>query len=79
MTTKTMWQGWWGVLSLFATPLTLLYNLIPRAKFNALPPPQPGFRPPRDVGSPIFLRPGALGLLALPLLWLVLVVIAQSG
>lgn len=64
MTTRTMWQGWWGYLSFLITPFTLLYNFVPRSKFNKLPAPQGGFRPPSDPGKPIFLRPGALGLLA---------------
>ncbi|MDI5961915.1 hypothetical protein [Streptantibioticus silvisoli] len=75
MSTRTMWQGWWGYLSFLITPFTLLYNLSPRSKFNKLPPAQGGFRPPSDPGKPIFLRPGALGLLA-PLFVLFVVMIA---
>ena len=76
MTTRTMWQGWWGYASFLITPITLLYDFVPRAKFNKLPAPQGGFRPPSDPGKPIFLRPGALGLLAPGLVLFVLVLAA---
>ncbi len=79
MTTRTMWQGWWGYLSFVITPLTLLYDLVPRSKFNKLPWPQPGFKPPSALGRPIFLRPGALGLLAPLLVVLVLVLVASAN
>ncbi len=70
MTTDTMWQGWWSFASILIGPLTLLYNLIPRARFNKLPEPQPGHRPPMDTGKPIFQRPGAWGILLPVLLWI---------
>ncbi len=76
MTARTMWQGWWGWASFLITPFTLLYNLVPRSRFNKLPMPQPGYRPPSNPGSPIFLRPGALGLLA-PGLVLLLIIIGN--
>ncbi len=77
MTTRTMWQGWWGYVSFVITPFTLLYNLVPRSRFNALPQPLPGFKPPSAIGRPIFLRAGALGILA-PLFALLLIVVGLS-
>lgn len=79
MTTRTMWQGWWGYLSFLITPFVLLYNFGPRSKFNRLPAPQGGFRPPSDPGKPIFLRPGALGLLAPGFVLFVLVLSALAS
>ncbi len=81
MTTKTMWQGWWGYGSFLITPFVLLYNLIPRSRFHKLPAPQPGFRPPMDPGKPIYQRPGAVGLLVplIPILLLFVSVLADAG
>jgi hypothetical protein len=67
LTTKTLWQGWWGLLLLVVTPLTLISNFKARAKFCELPAPAGGWRPPLDPGKPVLRRAGALGLLA-PLL-----------
>lgn len=63
MTTKTLWQGWWGLASFVITPITLLINLGARAKFNKLPSPTGGWGPPRETGKPIFGRVGAYGIL----------------
>jgi hypothetical protein len=63
MTTKTLWQGWWGIASFIITPVTVLLNLSPRGKFNKLPAPTGGVRPPLDPGKPIFGRAGAFGVL----------------
>ncbi|MFD9410551.1 hypothetical protein ACFWBN_26530 [Streptomyces sp. NPDC059989] len=76
MSSDTLWQGWWGPLSLFITPVTLLVNLGPRAAFRRLAPPVGGFRPPLDPGKPLWRRtpallalvPALLVLLALPAL-----------
>ncbi|MER5810699.1 hypothetical protein ABT143_21345 [Streptomyces sp. NPDC002033] len=75
MSADTLWQGWWGPLSLFITPVTLLVNLGPRAAFRRLGPPVGGFRPPLDPGRPLWRRPAAL-LFLLPAVLLPLAVAA---
>lgn len=75
MSADTLWQGWWGPLSLFITPVTLLMNLGPRSAFRRLAPPTGGFRPPLDPGRPLWRRPAAL-LFLLPVTLLVLAVAA---
>ncbi|MFP3986706.1 hypothetical protein U9R90_04215 [Streptomyces sp. E11-3] len=71
MTSDTLWQGWWGPLSFFFTPITVLMNLGPRALFRGLPEPRGGWRPPLDPGRRVLLRPPALVILA-PMVLLVL-------
>ncbi|MFD9007481.1 hypothetical protein [Streptomyces sp. NPDC059552] len=73
MSSDTLWQGWWGPLSLFITPVTLLMNLGPRASFRRLAPPAGGHRPALDPGRPLWRRPPAL-LLMTPVLLAVLAV-----
>ncbi|MFJ7590139.1 hypothetical protein ACIQZO_22680 [Streptomyces sp. NPDC097617] len=73
MSSDTLWQGWWGPLSLFITPVTLLMNLGPRAAFRKLAPPAGGHRPALDPGRPLWRRPPVL-LLLVPLLLLVLAI-----
>ncbi|MEU3774559.1 hypothetical protein AB0F11_15410 [Streptomyces sp. NPDC032472] len=68
MTSDTLWQGWWGPLSLFITPVTLLMNLGPRAAFHRLAPPSGSILPPLDPGRPLWRRPPALVLLVLTVL-----------
>ncbi|MET9466042.1 hypothetical protein ABZY44_14845 [Streptomyces sp. NPDC006544] len=75
MSSDTLWQGWWGPLSLFITPVTVLVNLGPRAAFRRLGPPEGGFRPALDPGRPLRRRPVAL-LLVAPVLLVVLGVLA---
>ncbi|WP_327301250.1 hypothetical protein [Streptomyces goshikiensis] len=60
MSSDTLWQGWWGPLSFFITPVTLLTNLGPRGTFRALPPQTGGFRPALDPGKPLWRRPAAV-------------------
>ncbi|MEU9112400.1 hypothetical protein AB0D04_11540 [Streptomyces sp. NPDC048483] len=60
MSAKTLWQGWWGPLSVVITPLTLLANLGPRARFRKLAAPTGGFRPSLDPGKSLLRRPEAL-------------------
>lgn len=60
MTTDTLWQGWWGVMSFFITPVTVLLNLGPRARFRRLAEPYGGWRPPLDPGRRVLARPPAL-------------------
>ncbi|AXE25356.1 hypothetical protein C0216_19590 [Streptomyces globosus] len=64
MQSDTLWQGWWGPLSLFITPVTLLMNLGPRAAYYRLPPPANGILRPLDPGKPLWRRPPALLVLA---------------
>ncbi|MFI8390957.1 hypothetical protein [Streptomyces sp. NPDC085540] len=76
MSSDTLWQGWWGPLSVFITPVTLLMNLGPRASFRRLAPPAGGYRPALDPGKPLwrrapvllFLAPVLLVLLGIPTL-----------
>ncbi|MDJ0340205.1 hypothetical protein QMK19_01265 [Streptomyces sp. H10-C2] len=77
MTTKTLWQGWWGIASFVITPVTLLINLGARGKFNKLPAPTGGWGPPREPGKPIFGRIGAYGILA-PLVVIAVIVAASA-
>lgn len=63
MTTKTLWQGWYGIGSFVFTPATLLLNLASRARFGRMTPPVNGLRPPLDPGKPVVRRVGALGVL----------------
>ncbi|MFJ9075283.1 hypothetical protein ACIRO3_08495 [Streptomyces sp. NPDC102278] len=60
MSAKTLWQGWWGPMSLLLTPITVLRNLGPRSTFAKLAAPQGGFRPPMDPGKQLRRRPQAL-------------------
>jgi len=73
MTADTLLLGWWGPLSFFITPITLLMNLGARAAFRKLPQPYGGWRPPLDPGKPVPLRPAGLLILAPPVLFLVAV------
>ncbi|MCY0917140.1 hypothetical protein OS965_02965 [Streptomyces sp. H27-G5] len=60
MSAKTLWQGWWGPMSLLLTPITVLRNLGPRSTFAGLAAPQGGFRPALDPGKQLRRRPQAL-------------------
>ncbi|MFE9630848.1 hypothetical protein [Streptomyces sp. NPDC006463] len=60
MSAKTLWQGWWGPLSVFITPVTLLTNLAPWGRLRKLGPPVGGAMPPLDPGRPLWRRPVAL-------------------
>lgn len=62
MQTDTLTQGWWGPLSAFITPVTLLVNLLSaRSVLNSLPAPTTwGWRPPLDPGRPVMKRPAGL-------------------
>jgi hypothetical protein len=64
MTTKSLWQGWWGIASMIINPITMLINLPQRAKINKLAEPIPGAPgQPMNPGKPVFQRPAILGLL----------------
>jgi hypothetical protein len=76
MSAKTLVLGWWGIASVFVTPVTLLMNLVTSRRLKSLPPPGPATpRPPLDPGMPLLRRPQALGL-ALPLILVVIIVAA---
>ena len=62
MQTDTLMLGWWGPLSAFITPVTLLVNLLSaRSVLNDLPAPTTwGWRPPLDPGKPVLRRPAGL-------------------
>ncbi|MFG2137535.1 hypothetical protein [Streptomyces sp. NPDC048650] len=89
MSAKTLWQGWWGPLSVVITPITLLANLGPRARFRTLPAPTGGFRPALDPGKPLLRRPEALiclvpaalvalALVAIPVLAVIGIIVGPS-
>ncbi|MFJ6211944.1 hypothetical protein ACIQGZ_01165 [Streptomyces sp. NPDC092296] len=60
MTTRSLWQGWWSVFSMFINPITMLINVPQRLKINKLPPPIPGSPgTPMPVGKPVLARPAA--------------------
>ncbi|MFF4502930.1 hypothetical protein [Streptomyces sp. NPDC001401] len=77
MQADTMVMGWWGPLSVFITPFTLLANLSTLSGIRRIPEPATaGFRPPLDPGKPVFRRPaGVLALIPLCLVGLVMVAI----
>ncbi|MGW1039460.1 hypothetical protein [Streptomyces sp. NPDC002547] len=70
MTTKTLWQGWWGVGSLiFGAPYALVSNWVAYRKLRRLQPavPVPGTRQ-LPLGKPVLHRPLAYVAL-IPLCW----------
>ncbi|MGQ4414449.1 hypothetical protein ACN6LA_003685 [Streptomyces sp. SAS_269] len=79
MQADTLILGWWGPLSVFITPVTLLANLSALSGIRRIPAPvTPGWRPPLDPGRPVFRRPA--GILALiPLAVLGLLVLAVTA
>ncbi|MGC4941714.1 LppU/SCO3897 family protein [Kribbella sp. DT2] len=77
MTAKSLWQGWWGIGSAIINPFTMLSNIGPWKKFQALPDPVPGAPGrPMDPGKPLFRRPQILGLL-LPIAVIAAIVIGN--
>lgn len=77
MTAKSMWQGWWGLISLVANPVTMLSNLGTYSKFKNLPEPAPGAPGrPMELGKPLFKRPVVLGLVV-PIAVIALIVYAS--
>jgi len=78
MTTKSLWQGWWGFASFIINPITMLVNLPTRAKFGKLPEPVPGAPgQPMNVGKPLFKRP-AIVMLLIPFALIALIVYGAS-
>jgi hypothetical protein len=76
MTSKSLWQGWWGVGSSIVNPITMLMNIGPMQKFKSLPEPQPGPGRPMNPGRPLFQRPAILMLLV-PIAAIALIVFAN--
>jgi hypothetical protein len=74
MSAATLWQGWWGVASVFITPIVLLINLVQRIRFDGLAEPVRayGSPPPIDKGKPLYQRPAIVGVLV-PLFLVVLI------
>ncbi|MFG3688008.1 hypothetical protein [Micromonospora sp. NPDC047740] len=63
MSAKTLWQGWWGFLSMIITPLVLIGNLITRVRLGRLGEPVPGAPGvPAVPGKPVLQRAAAFGL-----------------
>ncbi|MFG2425205.1 hypothetical protein ACGFWD_40135 [Streptomyces sp. NPDC048448] len=61
MTTRTLWQGWWGLASLlFHTPVALEQNASAYRKFKALPTSAPPLgKASLAPGKPVLRRPQA--------------------
>ena len=76
MTSKSLWQGWWGIGSVIINPIIMLTNIGPMQKFKSLPEPAPGPGRPMDPGKPLFQRPVILGLL-IPVAVLALIIFAN--
>ncbi|MFG2099595.1 hypothetical protein ACGFJ5_03255 [Micromonospora echinaurantiaca] len=65
MSAKTLWQGWWGFLSVIITPGVLIGNLVTRVRLGRLAPPIPGAPGvPAVPGRPVLRRAAAFGLVA---------------
>lgn len=67
MSTRTLLVGWWGIASVFITPVVLLINAVTLRKLGRLGQPQPPegvvAPPPLDPGSSLWRRPAIAGLL----------------
>jgi hypothetical protein len=79
----TLLAGWWGWLSFFITPITLILNLVRRgtvAKLAAPTDPAPG-RQPADPGRPVYQRFAIAGLLVPVLVvgFIVAAAVSSSG
>ncbi|MFI5702584.1 hypothetical protein ACIA78_21370 [Streptomyces xanthochromogenes] len=69
MTTRTLWQGWWGPLSLIVgAPFALLSNLNAFLKFRKLAQPTGRLGPHVPEGRSVLRRPAAYVAL-IPLCW----------
>ncbi|MFE1884021.1 LppU/SCO3897 family protein [Streptomyces diastatochromogenes] len=77
MQADTMVLGWWGPISVFVTPFTLLANVSALSGIKQIPAPvTAGWRPPLDPGKPVFRRPaGVLALIPLGVLGLLLLAV----
>lgn len=65
LTTETLWQGWWGPISLvLGTPFALLSNLVAWLKIRGLPEPEGALATaaaPAAPAAPTAPVPGAIG------------------
>jgi hypothetical protein len=84
MTANTLLLGWWGAISVIATPVTLLINLVRRGKVAGLAPPQrvPGVvgalaPAPLDPGKPVLARPQSVTLFVLLGAFIVVTIISK--
>jgi len=80
MTGKTLWQGWWGLISFCVTPFILLINAFRRGRVANLAAPRPHptmpSQPPMNPGRPLVARVGTwIG----PLIALTLIAIIAIG
>ncbi|MFE6857256.1 hypothetical protein [Nocardia sp. NPDC057668] len=58
LTEQSLILGWWGIMSLFINPITMLINVAAHKRVAELPPPIPGSpRRPMDPGKPLMRRP----------------------
>ncbi|MFF3129512.1 hypothetical protein ACFVRD_46725 [Streptomyces sp. NPDC057908] len=64
MTSDTLWQGWWGLLSVFAAPVTMVMNIGARSRIRALPHPVGSLQPQLAPGRRVLARPPALVIMA---------------
>jgi hypothetical protein len=80
MTSETLLAGWWGAMSFFITPLTVLLNLTRHGKVANLPaptPPQSGpYERPMDPGAPLLRRPGGIFGIVIAAAFVLLIVVA---
>ncbi|MDF6045214.1 hypothetical protein LRD69_24300 [Streptomyces sp. JH14] len=77
LTSDTLWRGWWGLLSVFATPVTMLMNIGARSRIRALPHPVGHPRPPLSPGRRVLARPPALVVMAVLVLALATVTVPR--
>jgi hypothetical protein len=84
MTARTLLQGWWGLLSVFASVVAVLGNLVIRRRYARLAAPArhpdapaPNTRPLR-TGTPLTRRPATLTA-AVPIVLVVGVLVAVMG
>ncbi|WP_067824826.1 LppU/SCO3897 family protein [Nocardia inohanensis] len=81
MTGASLVEGWWGPISfVLANPITILVNLVNRARLNRLGAPIPGAPGvPMNPGKPLTRRWQVAGFFVPPALIVLLVVAANNG
>lgn len=81
MTADTLLQGWWGLASLFITPVTLLVNAALWHKVAHLEEPHAGLAEhrhmPMDPGKPLFERLSTLVGVAIPIVFVLFILLAH--
>jgi hypothetical protein len=82
LTSQTLVTGWWGILSVFITPVTILMNLIGGYQVSRLAAPRPNpygpSRPPMYPGASLLRRPMTWFGLAIPVVLLTLFIVALN-